>query len=334
MNSTVTVKEGYRAVRATVNSMGPIMAGESPCFGITVGRHYADLSGAAVVTRTIALDGEVGSLPVSLVSSEGDAFYTVNVEIWCEPTERSIDAWRRRTFDAILQASQQRMTDYEERAANLRAAIRIEALNFSAERRRSAEREELERACLAVLTGQQFDGLSAIEHSAEGYPQPFLPNVEPVGRYVRFLQQAFEWEQMTWHYYPYFWGRKSYWLDRLLLNDGDSQFRDFLRAGSARVLLPVRPDFEGAVAHFMETGAVATVEELGGMASKLYLPFLAEQTGADVAIDSATPYGEPWQLRAPTALVKLRPDRTLPTWASVADAKGRISWVAGAGDPL
>ena len=153
--------------------------------------------------------------------------YSVTLEILCEPTERRMDEWRQRTYDAILQASKQRIQEYEEHAANLRASMRIDALNFTLERKRSTEREELERACLTVLTDQHFDGLSAIEHSAAGLSADVPPNVEPLGRYVRFFQQAFEWEQMTWRYYPYFWGRKQYWLDKLVIDDSDPQFQGF-----------------------------------------------------------------------------------------------------------
>lgn len=325
----ITIPPGYRAVKAKIQNKWYAFDGGLNHWAI-IGTKYWSINDPGKIT----LDGEIGTIAITLGTTEKTILYTTNIEIWCEPTERRMDEWRQRTYDAILQASRQRMQEYEERAANLRASIRMDALNFTLERKRSTEREELQRACLAVLTNQHFDGLSAIEHSPQGYPQPFLPNVEPLGRYVRFLQQAFEWEQMTWRYYPYFWGRKGYWLDKLLLDDNDPQFRDFLRAGSARVLLSVRPGFEGAVAHFMETGTVPTVEELGQMASKLYLPFLAEETGSDVAIESAIPYGKPWTLRAPTALVKVRSDKTLPTWTSVADAEGRISWIAGVGDAL
>jgi hypothetical protein len=330
----LTIPPGYRAMQATIHSMSANEARDRTCFGITIGNHYHDLGIFLVDDKTVTLDGEVGILPVILINSEGDSFFTVNVEVWCEPTDRCVDEWRQRTWDAIMQASRQRMQEYEERAANLRAALRTDALNFTLARKRATEREELERACLEVLTGQHFDGLSAIEHSPQGYPQAFLPNVEPLGRYVRFLQQAFEWEQMTWRSYPYFWGRKSYWIDKLLLDDNDPQFRDFLRAGSARVMLPVRLGFEGAVAHFMETGTVPTVEQLGQMASGLYLPFLEEDVGTDVAIERATPYGEPWQLRAPTALVKVRSSKTLPTWTSAIDGAGHLVWSPGAGDPV
>ena len=328
----ITIPAGYRAVTAKFIKITVGWGATPRHFFLTVGNRLIDLT--KVANGSYPLDGEVGSLALTLASSDGQYSYSGGVEVLCEPTIARMDEWRQRTYDAILQASRQRMQEYLERAADLRAAVRMDALNFTLERKRSTEREELERACVTVLTNQHFDGLSAIEHSPQGYPQPFLPNVEPLGRYVRFFQQAFEWEQMTWRYYPYFWGRKPYWLGKLVLDDTDPQFRDFLRSGSARVLLSVRPGFEGAVAHFLETGIVPTVEELGLMASELYLPFLSENTGSDVAIDSATPYGEPWELRAPTALVRLRSGKTLPTWTSVADTKGLIEWIPGPGDPL
>ncbi len=326
----VPIPSGYRAVTAKFTRATSGVGADPRWFNLTVGNRFIDLATSPV--SLIALDGEVGILPVTLVDVDGQVAYSVSLEILCEPTERRMDEWRQRTYDAILQASKQRIQEYQDQAANLRASMRIDALNFTLERKRSTEREELERACLTVLTDQHFDGLSAIEHSAQGYPQMFLSNVEPVGRYVRFFQQAFEWEQMTWRYYPYFWGRKQYWLDKVVIDDSDPQFRDFLRAGSSRVLLSVRPGFEGAVAHFMETGTVPTFEELGQMASKLYVSFLGEETGSDVAIESATPYGESWQLRLPTTLVKLRGEKTLPTWITKTDAKGVITWVPGTGD--
>ena len=65
------------------------------------------------------------------------------------------------------------------------------------------------------MTDQHFDGLSAVGHSPQGYPQPFLPNIELYGRYLRFLEHAFEWPQMTWRYAPYLWGRKPSWVRTL-----------------------------------------------------------------------------------------------------------------------
>jgi hypothetical protein len=333
-SAELPVPTGYRAVEARVHTVSLNQGGQDDWHWLAI---QIGLTGAHLTVTpnpTLPLSGEVGTVPVTLLTDRDLYIYIVNVEIVCEPTERRMDQWRQRTYDAILEASQQRISEYEERAANLRASKRMDALSFTLERKQSIEREELERACLTVLTNQHFDGLSAIDHSPEGYPQPFLPNVEPLGRYVRFLQQAFEWEQMTWRYYPYFWGRKRYWMDTLLLDDDDAQFRDFLRAGSARTLVPVRPGFEGAVAHFMETGDVPAVEELGQMVGALYLPFLAEGPGTDVAIDRAIPYGEAWEMRAPSTLVRLRADATVPSWSAAPDADGRLVWTGGPGEAL
>jgi hypothetical protein len=332
--TTVTVPSGYRAVKAIVRVNAAQWDDELHTFGLTIGTHGVDLRPPQPWRQTIKLDGEVGSVPVTFATTWVLFLYTVNIEVVCEPTERHFDEWCHRTHETILQASRQRIAEYEDRSANLRAVLRMEALNVSSDRKRAIEREELQRSCLAVLTNQQFDGLSAIEHSVQGYPQPFLPNVGPLGRYVRFLQQAFEWEQMTWRYHPYFWGRKQYWLDKLLLDDPDTQFRDFLRAGASRVLVPVRPGFEGAVAHFMDTGDVPTVAALGEMVSPLYLPFVAGGATEDASIEEATPYAPSWQIRAPTTLVKLRPAGTMPAWTSGVDGGGHVVWTAGPGDPV
>jgi hypothetical protein len=331
---TFAIPPGYRAVTAVVRAGASMWDEGINTFGLMIGAKHVDLRPPNKWVQTIELDGEVGAIPVTFATTWNLFLYNVNVEILCEPTERHTDEWRHRTHETILEASRTRLAEYEDRSANVRAAVRMDALGLSVGRKRSVEREELQRSCLAVLTNRQFDALSAIEHSTQGYPQPFLPNVEPLGRYIRFLQQAFEWEQMTWRYHPYFWGRKQYWLDKVLFDDPDEEFRDFLRAGAARVLVSVRPGFEGAVAHFMDTGTVPTVAELGQMASPLYLPFLAEAGGGDVAIEDATPYGPPWQVRAPTTLVKLRSAPTMPAWTGAVDGSGHFSWTAEAGDAL
>jgi hypothetical protein len=301
-------------------------------FFLTVGSRRASMMD--LKTKPLALNRETGELPISMVTAWDFYVYSATVMVVCEPTANTYAAWQLATHAAIAAAAKQRMAEFEERYASFQAALRMHALSMASDRKGGIEREELQRACLAVLTNQQFDSLGAVEHSAQGYPQPYLPNVEPVGRYVRFLQQSFEWDQMSWRYYPYFWGRKPMWLDRLLLDDADSEFRDFLRAGSARVLVPVRPGFEPAVAHFMDTGDVPTVAELGQITSPQYLPLLTETMGMTRSIEEAVPVGDPWEVRLPTTLLKLRAPGTLPTWTAVPGPGGTLTWQAGAGDPL
>jgi hypothetical protein len=328
------VPDGYQAMKTTVRLDGNHWPDEYTQFGVVVGTRRLDFGDGQPWRQTLALDGEVGNIPVTIATSQSFFFFSVAISVMCERTERALDEWRQRTYEAIRSAADQRMAEYEQRFANYQAAVRMQALSQPAARKQAIEREELQRSALEVLTNQHFDGLSAIEHSPQGYPQPFLPNIEPLGRYVRFLQQAFEWEQMTWRHYPYFWGRKDYWIDKALLDDADDEFRDFLRAGSARVLLPVRPGFEGAVTHFMETGDVPTSDALTQMASPLYVPLLTETIDDGVEIQAGVPYGEPWDVRIPTTLVKMRADATLPTWTAKKTAQGEMAWSAGPAEPL
>src|SRR5207244_4199643 len=57
-------------------------------------------------------------------------------------------------------------------------------------------------------------------------------------------------------FYPYSWGRKENWIETFPLTDIDPQFIDFLRAGAARVVVPVHTSYNEAILHFMATNEI------------------------------------------------------------------------------
>jgi hypothetical protein len=118
---------------------------------------------------------------------------------------------------------------------------------------------------------------------------------------------------MTWVTYPYFWGRKSEWPNRLAF-DPDPLFRQFLRAGYCRVVVPVREGFEGAIDHFMTVGEPWLGGPLPPITSPLYLPIAQEIAERLDRPGNEIPQGDPWEVRLPTTLVRLRPDGELPRW--------------------
>jgi hypothetical protein len=59
---------------------------------------------------------------------------------------------------------------------------------------------------------------------------------------------------MTYKLYPYFWARKSLWPYLQQIDDPDPIHAAFLRAGAARVWIPVRPGYEGDVRFYWNTG--------------------------------------------------------------------------------
>jgi hypothetical protein len=188
---------------------------------------------------------------------------------------------------------------------------------------RLMERAELKKHAIAILTAQQFDSFGSIKTGNYGYPELKLAEAEAEGRYIRFFEQAFEWEQMMYLFYPYYWGRKKNWAKVSLLADDDPQFAEFMKAGAARVVVSVRPGFELAVAHFLETGQIWEGGDPPDVTSPTYLNIIdeiKERTGAE---GDEIPQGNPWDVRIPTALIKLRHQETLPAWIK----NGQGEWV-------
>lgn len=135
------------------------------------------------------------------------------------------------------------------------------------------------------------------------------------GPFVRFFEEAFEWEEMTWILYPYFWGRKDHWYRRVNYEDEDPEFEKFIQAGFARANVPVRPGFEGALEHFLATGKVWKGGPLPGISSEMFLPLATEiQESLGKKTDEPIKYGDPWLVKVPTNLIRLRHDDKAPTW--------------------
>jgi hypothetical protein len=124
---------------------------------------------------------------------------------------------------------------------------------------------------------------------------------------------------MVYVFQPYFWARKSTWDHRLLLSDTDAEFAAFLRAGYARVQIPLRPGFEEFALAFFETGEVPQTHP-SGVVGEDYLSIVEELRamfgGGDrgVLVDS-------FEVRLPTTLHTLRTQPGLPVWERDADGE-------------
>ena len=324
----VPIPEGYRAHKVRVRVR---WFGWDGFMDLVVGNAHKRFVYGTDWSWQANLLGETGSIPVTAMVPEGLQQFTIAIEVLCELTTERMERWQAA---AILAASREREDQYEQRLTNLRASLRLLTAGQPVERKRQMIRSEIQKSCLAVMTDQQFDGLSAVAHSPQGYPQPFLPNIEPYGRYVRFLENAFEWEQMIWRYAPYFWGRKPYWIRTILRDDPDPELAAFFNAGAARALVPVRPGYQAAVLAFMADGTVPELDALTEITSPLYVPLLEELSEPDAAMEDGRPYSDPWEIRLPTTLVALRRDGTLPRWQQQIAADGTVRWTAAPGDPV
>ena len=308
------IDEGYQAKYVLSQWNYSVYPGAS--LVIMVGTTFDSLSDAAGYRD---LNEEVNGLPISLLAAYGVRSYAVNFEIFCERTPRAFTQWQLKTHAAILQGSIAKRAAYERALAEARAAAGVAIQGRNPLYNERIVETEMQKQALSLLTGQHFDGFGALELSGEGYPQPALARAEQQSPYIRFFEQAFEWEHQIYFFYPYFWGLKKAWGRRALLDDVDPLFADFLRAGAARLVFPVRPGFEAAVVHYLETGEIWNGGVPPDITSSQYVPIIKEIQEAQGAPQGEVPVGEPWLVRLPTTLVKLRANDDLPKWKKVGE---------------
>jgi hypothetical protein len=119
-----------------------------------------------------------------------------------------------------------------------------------AENRKLAEEQLRKWAIQAMrLTPFNFNAVRQVGDFQE--IDPFLGDLQ--AGVARLFEEAFEWEQGSYFLYPHYWGRRATWQMRLALTSVDPQFADFLRAGSARHIVPVTPGYEDRVLHYLES---------------------------------------------------------------------------------
>jgi len=198
---------------------------------------------------------------------------------------------------------------YDKQAAQAQATATLNARGRNPEANRTIELEELKRSCITLFTGFHFDSFDAGGRiSSEGYPEINVAEAAIEGAQIQFLEQAFDWEQSTYLFYPYFWGRKKNWVDVEALDDVDPLFAAFLRSGAARVVVPVTPAYETAVLYYLQSGGVIWN---GGSApvidDELYVSIVDE-----LRAQKGEPRGKPWPVKVPTTLVYLQPTSDLP----------------------
>jgi len=180
---------------------------------------------------------------------------TIHYSLLCERTQTKFQQWQIDTFNAIMDAYENLKADYDDAVQNQLNAAEPELQGRNPLLNREIEKHELKKFSISLLTGQQYESFNAMEEdNLLGIPQINLTDASAEGKFVRFFEQALEWRNITYLFYPYFWGNKKHWAESLMAKDNDPLFEQFLRAGFARVWAPVRPGFESVIVNYIECG--------------------------------------------------------------------------------
>ena len=290
-----------------------------PSFEFFIGESYFDQvrpSGrsADVLNHSFGMNGETGDDPGHSKKRFTNIIqFSYAIGIICQRTEKAYEQWQLKTHATIMAGYHRQLATYEDKLAQYRAAVRNQmALTRNFAHDPSIEQEELKKAFISLLLSEHFP----TAYLPTPNPLAFPPNptaVKKWGAMVAFFERAFEWENLMYSYYPYFWGRQAKWGELILIQDTNPEFEAFLKAGAARVVVPVRPGFESAVAHYQETGDVWMGEEIPDMFSDYYVSIIDEIKARNAAPGEEVLVAE-WDVRLPTTLVMLKEDAELPEW--------------------
>ena len=254
-----------------------------------------------------------GTVPVSIMTNTLNGIL-VTVEIDCEPTERAVELWRIQCWERIAAAYYEMRRQYDNEVAARQVMLDNHAAGVSPERNAQIVVEELKRQVIGMLLGTRFVGRGAIQWDPTGQsePDPDLARATATAAQVQFMEQAFEWENLTFMLYPYFWADRSRWRDLARIEGPDPDYARFLRAGSARVVVPARPGFEAQVQFFLWLGVIWSGGPVPAPDDECYLSVADEIQAMQRRPDDGVPV-DAWEVRLPTTLVWLENDRPLPT---------------------
>ncbi|TGV80304.1 hypothetical protein EN792_038910 [Mesorhizobium sp. M00.F.Ca.ET.149.01.1.1] len=244
--------------------------------------------------------------------------WTVGLTLVLHRTSEAYGKWQLATYHAIIDAYNLAKDDYDKKIAAARSKSREVVMRSDVEYR-NTEQHELKRGALELLTNQHFGSMGAISLSGSGEPTLDAAKAIAEGPTVKFFEQAFEWQNMVYTFYPYFWGRHDTWEDRLSVADADPVFSRFLSAGYARVVIPVRRYFENNIKYYLEHGEIWEGEDCPVPGDPDYIAIVDEIKDIEAAgspdLQDGIPDGDPWQLSLPTPLVCLDdPSVQLPSW--------------------
>ncbi len=231
---------------------------------------------------------------------------TASLVLACVREESALQAWQSATFQKIQEAYEVRLADTLDANRRLESQQRRGVTASQPQINRRRERDELMRGAITVvnsmlLQGEYFDSVSVTDDGV-------LIDVDDAlreGQTVRFFQGAFEWDNMTYELFPYFWGQRERWPEMLMASHEDPKHEEFLRSGFARVLVPVTPGKEANVLNVLSLGLSAVFD--GAREAVIDDPdYLALLADLDEPLEPPVQEGDPWRVVLPTSLVKLQ----------------------------
>ncbi|MXS71220.1 hypothetical protein GSF70_08320 [Flavobacteriaceae bacterium W22] len=319
-SSSIKIPENYKAVSAGAHCVGAAPGGNNG-WGRQIYAQVGHRTFYITPSQYTLVNPDGGffssyieEIPVSLGITN---YHTVVVsfDVKCQLTTEAKNAWLQKTFNKIIEAYEIELDKYNQALAEAKA-LDVQIKDSNPDFYRKIENTILRKNCISYMISQNpFTELTfgKRKYHNNGFTsgaETFLntdikvdSSLDQYAAFVKFMEQAFEWDIMSYYFYPFYWGDRNKWSDMYQFDDNDPTFRAFMQSGMARVIVTVRPGFEEAVRHFMATGQIWNGGEVPVIDDPLFLSIVDEMRAA-----VGKKQGEPWREKIPTSLTILQAD--------------------------
>lgn len=198
----------------------------------------------------------IGPAPLIIRVTNVDKLSTTLNIVW-SAEDPDLTEWRRTVLAKILEKYEAALADYKEalRAYNEAYEDKIKGRHpFACE---EIMRTELKRSAIFLMCGE-FDWSDVMNMDSElcHFPWPNRRKADKATNEWYFFDRAFDWNLASFTFYDYFRNPLCKWVDSYEPDEPNFLFKAFLRAGYARIQVPVSPGMEEDVKTYLQTGGL------------------------------------------------------------------------------
>jgi hypothetical protein len=247
----------------------------------------------------------------------GTGHLEVGVQVICRRTEEHYAEWRQQVFETLYGAWSKWDRDFKSNQQTATLLGGVSGAERSSSRNKDMIREELKRQVISWLLGEvPFGGRPSVRPRTTDATHPWrqfdVDQVIADAPTVQFFEQAFDWPNMGWICYPYYWAGPDDWLELAEHEAADPEYERFMRAGAARVLLPVRPSFENAVNYWLVYRKPFLGRGLPLPQDKMFVSLATEIRNLTESPVDGGPVQRAWDVKTTTPYVWLEDQTTVP----------------------
>lgn len=284
---------------------------ETTDVGTADGKQYTDKSLELTISQRETLVVQANHIHMSSINGSIRAKLELS-----NLADRLVD-WQQEVYDQIFDAYEEKLREYNEKVASLKTdaddALESNPLNF-----RQIEQLILRMNCISYLIppyedtsfpNRNFGKKLYVTKDSNSPNSEFNSTrvnlskdsgLDEYAAFVKFVEQAFEWNIMSYNFYPFYWAGYSEWANLYQYDCNDALFKSFMQAGMARVTVTVRPEFYDAVLLFMKTGKIWMGGHIPVYGDDLYISMANELKDPEYKVDGS------WETVLPTNLLALQ----------------------------